>query len=62
MSDTKRKCSMFSETFFLVVRDGAEDGYGDYGIVLLLSSVICSGILEHAGSELVFRDNDCSVM
>ena len=53
---------MFSEIFFRVVRDSAEDGYGDYGIVLLLSSVICSGILEHAGSELVFRDNDCSVM
>ena len=62
MSDTKRKCSMFSETFFLVVRDGAEDGYGDYGIVLSLSSVIFSGILEHAGSKLVFRDNDFSVM
>ena len=30
--------------------------------LLLLSSVICSGILEHAGIELAFRDTDCNMM
>ena len=38
--------SMLSEMFFLVVRDSAEDGYGDYGIVLLLSSLIYSSTQE----------------
>ena len=56
------ECSMLSEMFFLVVRNSAEDGYGDYGIVLLLSSLIYSGILEYAGIELAFRDSGCNVM
>ena len=54
--------SMLSEMFFLVVRNSAEDGYGDYGIVLLLSSLIYSGILEYAGIELAFGDSGCNVM
>ena len=40
------ECSMLSEMFFLVVRDSAEDDYGDYGIVLLLSSLIYSSTQE----------------
>ena len=52
------ECSMLSEMFFLVVRNSAEDGYGDYGIVLLLSSLIYSSILEYAGIESAFRDSD----
>ena len=51
---------VFPETFFLVVRDDAWEGYGDYSMVVLLSSLICS--VKYTEMELVFGDSGCGVI